>query len=183
MVSLVSISYIIGFFIKKWRDVANKLEIANSEASENVQFLNSLERFHFPLYAEITDIKHHVDPLFVALRTVYKTSSFYNTPNSMASFLSKCTNHLTLSCRNYIMTGSPSNLFLQPHDQLLSKIAICLELLRAYRNTFDETLNQMRAAGEPEWNFSEKYVFGQSNQLVDRLSKVSFWCYTFPSSR
>lgn len=35
----------------------------------------------------------------------------------------------------------------------------------------------MRAAGEPEWNFSEKYVFGQSNQLVDRLSKVSFWCY------
>lgn len=42
----------------------------------------------------------------------------------------------------------------------------------------------MRAAGEPEWNFSEKYVFGQSNQLVDRLSKVSFWCYnTFPSSR
>lgn len=75
------------------------------------------------------------------------------------------------------MTGSPSNLFQQPHDQLLEKIAICLELLRAYRHIFDETLKQMRMAGEPEWNFSEKYVFGQTNQLVDRLSKVSSFIY------
>lgn len=159
--------------------MANKLEIANSEASENVQFLNSLERFQFPLYGHIENIKENVDPLFVALRTVYKTSSFYNSPNSMASFLSKCTNHLTLCCRSYIMTGSPSNLFQQPHVQLMEKISICLELLRTYRHIFDETLKQMRMAGEPEWNFSEKYVFGQTNQLVDRLSKVSFYFYIY----
>lgn len=61
----------------------------------------------------------------------------------------------------------------------MEKISICLELLRTYRHIFDETLKQMRMAGEPEWNFSEKYVFGQTNQLVDRLSKVSFYFYIY----
>lgn len=146
--------------------------MANSEASENVQFLNSLERFQFPLYGKIMNIKAHVDPLFCALRTVYKTSTFYNTPNSMASFLSKCTNHLTLCCRNYIANGDSSNLFLQPPEELLGKISICLDLLRGYHKTFEETMKLMQAAGEPEWDFAEKYVFGQANLLVARLSKV-----------
>lgn len=153
--------------------IADKLQVANSEASENVQFLNSLERFQFPLYGKITDIKARLGPLFEALRTVYKTSAFYNTSNSMASFLSKCTNHLTMCCRRFIADGDSKNLFLQKPDELLAKIEICLDLLRSYRKTFEETMIQMKAAGEPEWNFAEMYVFGQANLLIERLSKVS----------
>lgn len=153
--------------------IEHNLEVANFEASENVQFLNSLERFQFPLYGKIENIKDHVDPLFVALRSVYKTSTFYNTPNAMASFLSKCTNHLTLCCRRYIADGDSINLFLQPSPDLLKKIFICLDLLRVYQKTFEETKTNMQAAGEPLWDFAEKYAFGQSNQLTARLLKVN----------
>lgn len=155
--------------------IEHKLEVANFEASENVQFLNSLERFQFPLYGKIDNIKAHVDPLFVALRSVYKTSTFYNTPNAMASFLTKCTNHLTLCCRRFIADGDSINLFLQPSPELLKKIFICLDLLRIYQKTFNETMTEMKSAGEPLWDFAEKYAFGQSNQLTERLLKVDFY--------
>lgn len=146
--------------------------MANHKASDNVRFLNSLERFQFPFYGKINDIKQHVDPIFGALRTVYNTSAFYNSPNSMAVFLSKCTNHLTMCCRNFIANGSASNLFLQSPQHLLDKISVSLELLWAYQEAYEETVKQMHSNGEPEWDFSETYVFGQANQLVSRLSKV-----------
>lgn len=147
--------------------------MANFEASENVQFLNSLERFQFPLYGKISNIKNHVGPLFGALRTVYKTSTFYNTPNSMASFLTKCTNHLTLCCQKFISNdGDTSNLFIQSPEELLEKISICLDLLRTYQKTFDDTMTEMHVAGELPWDFAEKYAFGQSNQLTERLLEV-----------
>lgn len=153
--------------------IEQKLKVANFEASENVQFLNSLERFQFPLYGKIENIKYHIEPLFGALRSVYKTSTFYNTPNAMASFLTKCTNHLTLCCRRYISDGDSINLFLQPSPDLLHKIFICLDLLRIYQKTFEETMNEMRSAGESLWDFAENYAFGQSNQLTARLLKVN----------
>lgn len=137
-----------------------------------VQFLNSLERFQFPLYGKIWDIKEHFDPLFVSLRTVYNTSQFYNTSNSMASFLSKCTNHLTVCCRNYILDSDVVNIFEQPLEQFLKKILLCLDVLRQYLRVYEENRKRMMAGGEPAWDFSEKYVFGQAQQLVDRLSKV-----------
>lgn len=153
--------------------IERQLAMANSEASDNVRFLNSLERFQFPLYGKINDIKAHVNPLFGALRTVYNTSTFYNTPNSMAIFLSKCTNHLTLCCRNFIANGSLSNIFLQQPEKLLEKILISRELLGTYQKAYNETVKQMTVNSELAWDFSEMYVFGQANQLAVRLSKVN----------
>lgn len=149
--------------------------MANSEASENVQFLNSLERFQFPLYGNVHQIKYAINPLFGALRKIYKTSTFYNTSNSMASFLSKCTNHLTECCHNFISNGKAANLFLQPPGELLGKILVCLDLLRAFRLAYEDAMIAMDASGEPTWDFSENYVFGQSIQLAARLSKVFFY--------
>lgn len=157
--------------------IEDKLKVANFEASENVQFLNSLERFQFPLYGKLENIKAHIQPLFVALRSVYKTSTFYNTSNAMASFLTKCTNHLTLSCRRYIADGDSINLFLQPSTELLQKIFICLDLLQGYQRTFEATMADMQATKESVWDFAEKYAFGQSNQLIVRLLKVPFFLH------
>lgn len=153
--------------------------MVNSEASENVQFLNSLERFQFPLYGKLHSIKYAINPLFNALRSVYKTSQFYNTSNSMASFLSKCTNHLTESCRNFISNGDSANLFLQPSSELLEKILVCLDLLRAFQLAYEDVMTAMDASGEPTWDFSENYVFGQALQLAARLSKVFFFYKRF----
>lgn len=159
-------------YFKKWKSIEHQLSMANSEALENVRFLNSLERFHFPFYGKIDDIKNHVVPLIGALRTVYNTSAFYNTSNSMAVFLSKCTNHLTLCCRIFIANGSAANVFMQPSQHLLQKISISLELLRSYQRAYEQTVKQMQSNGETKWIFSEMYVFGQANQLIARLSKV-----------
>lgn len=159
--------------------IEHQLGMANNEASENVRFLNSLERFQFPFYGKIDDIKMHVDPLFVALRSVYNTSASYNTSNSIAIFLSKCSNHLTVRCCKFIAHDTLPNIFSQPPQHLLNKISISLDLLRAYRMAYDETVKQMQSNGEVVWNFSQLYVFGQANQLVTRLSKVHARQYHF----
>lgn len=147
--------------------------MAINKATDNVQYLESLKIFFDPLYGNINDIHNHLAALFKALRTVYNTSKFYNNSNAIAGFLVKCTNHLTIVCKNYVTNNGTMPIISQSLDEINAKIVVCGDLLKQYRDTYKSTMREMAKANEVIWNFSPNYVFGMVDLFMERLTKVS----------
>lgn len=95
-------NYVI-FRMQQWNRLNNDLTIAINEAEDNVKFIASLESFYLPLYRNVEDIHKRSSNLLKALRSVYNTSQFFNTSNAAAGFLIKCTNQMTIVCKNYLL--------------------------------------------------------------------------------
>lgn len=96
-----------------------------NEAKDNVRFVGSLECYWDPLYCCTPEqISRHLSSLILALRNVYKTSRYYNTSDSMASFLVKTTNQLTIACRNYLTENNTIDIFDQDSGILIEKIQV-----------------------------------------------------------
>lgn len=121
---MLIIVFVCSMFNQKWQQLNDELTTAINEATDNVKFVASLEVFYDPLYREPEDIHNHVDNLLKALRSVYNTSQFYNSSNSIASFLVKCTNHLTNVCKAYINNNGTISVFSQTIEQLNGKIDV-----------------------------------------------------------
>lgn len=97
---------------------------ALNEASENVDFIVSLERFYNPLYRDVEEIHKHLTTLLDALRNVYNASKFYNNSKCVEGFLVKCTNHIRTVCEQYLTNNNTISIFNQPIKILNDKIKV-----------------------------------------------------------
>lgn len=161
------------FIFQTWQRLNEQLVMAINEATDNVQFVSSLEPFYNPLYRDINEIHHHIPALFKTLRNLYRTSIFYNTSDAIAGFLFKCTNHLVNVCKNDATNYGVSPIFTQSLDEIVKKIGIYDYLLKHYRAAYESTNELIRSKlGESIWEFSPNYVFGMIDLFMERLEKV-----------
>lgn len=88
---------------RKWEMLRDDMSMAINIAADNVKFVSSLETFYSPLYRDSEKIEKCFENLLKALRNVYTKSRFFNTSTAIAGFMIKCTNHLTIICKDFLV--------------------------------------------------------------------------------
>ena len=99
------------------------------EAAENAKFLNVIEKTSHAIYLE--DPAHMKKSLFRLLHVVkmiYNISTFYNSPERVASLLVKITNVVIQSCRRYITDNGIANIWDQDPELIEKKLTACIKL-------------------------------------------------------
>ena len=73
------------------------------EAVDNAKFLGAIERSSHAIYLENpANMKQPLMRLLHIVKMIYNVSTFYNTPERVASLLVKITNQVIRSCKKFI---------------------------------------------------------------------------------
>ena len=73
------------------------------ESVDNAKFLGAIERSSHAIYLEDpANMKQPLMRLLHIVKMIYNVSTFYNTPERVASLLVKITNQVIRSCKRYI---------------------------------------------------------------------------------
>lgn len=107
-----------------------------------------------------------------AIRSVYKSSRFYNTSSRITGFLSKVINQLILACQKYLTRKNTTSIWKDDIQVLVIKIRDCKKLKESFRNNYDKILVQMVEAREKPFNCSEKFLFTRLESFTTRLNKI-----------
>ena len=87
------------------------------EAADNAKFLNVIEKSSHAIYLEDpARLKKHLFRLLHVVKMIFNISTFYNSPERVASLLVKITNVVIQSCRRYITESGLVNIW----DQVLN---------------------------------------------------------------
>lgn len=114
--------------VNQWIVLETQLSHALNESKDNVRYVSSMQRFWDPLYrCAPNEIIPHLSSLLLALRNVFKTSSFYNTSDCVASFLVKTTNQLTIACKKFLTNNHTVNIFRQEPEIIIEKIGVSVK--------------------------------------------------------
>lgn len=164
-------------WVQKWKEIDNSITCALNIASDNVRYLSSMERFWQPLYtAAPAEIQNCLPSLLLTVKSVYKTSNYYNTSINVTSFIVKVTNQLIIACRNHLTKNYTESIWKQETVSILNKIQECKELDAYYRSCYFKTVQDMEEAeDETPWDCSIKFIFGKFEKFSLRLDQVDIF--------
>ncbi|XP_076801600.1 dynein axonemal heavy chain 8-like [Clavelina lepadiformis] len=159
--------------IKKWKEMDALITDVTNEAKDNVRYLYTLDKYFGPL-AKCTPstLKEHVPSLLNNVRMIYSVSQFYNTSERMTSLFVKITNQMVTTSKGYVYRDVKR---IWDHDrpELMKRIDECLELNAAYQNRFQKIKEKLRENPlEPQFEFSENYIFGRFDTFCARLRQI-----------
>nr|XP_018669928.1 dynein heavy chain 5, axonemal-like isoform X1 [Ciona intestinalis]XP_026692815.1 dynein heavy chain 5, axonemal-like isoform X1 [Ciona intestinalis] len=159
--------------IKKWREIDSMITDATNEAKDNVRYLYTLDKFFGPLVkCSPCSLIDHIPNLLNTVRMIYSISQFYNTSERMTSLFVKITNQMVSSSKVYMYQGV-TKIWDHPREELVSRINDCLKLNEAYQNRFQATKQKLREnPKEPQFEFSENYIFGRFDTFCARLLQI-----------
>ena len=143
------------------------------EAAENAKFLNVIEKTSHAIYLE--DPAHMKKSLFRLLHVVkmiYNISTFYNSPERVASLLVKITNVVIQSCRRYITDNGIANIWDQDPELIEKKLTACIKLNQQYRDAYHEIRDRKEGREKKDFSFSEQYIFGRFDYFCTRLQNI-----------
>ena len=166
-----------GFYVivfpQVWKECEQKVTKYFVEAGENAKFLNVIEKSSHAIYLE--DPSHMKKSLFRLLHVVkmiYNISTFYNTPERIASLLVKITNVVIQSCRRYITDNGVANIWDQDPEIIEEKLTACIKLNQQYRDAYHEIRKRKEGREKKEFSFSEQYIFGRFDYFCTRLQNI-----------
>lgn len=166
--------------LKTWRELDNRVTDAANESKGNVKYLYTLERFCEPLYrSDPVGMATGIPGLINAIKMIYSISGYYNTSERMTSLFVKITNQMITSCKAYIYGSSAngqsqsSSLWSQDRVFLIRKLTDCMKLNEFYQATFHQVKKKLQETPEePQFDFSEMYIFGKFDAFCKRMQKV-----------
>uniref|UniRef100_A0A8C2XN80 Dynein axonemal heavy chain 5 n=1 Tax=Cyclopterus lumpus TaxID=8103 RepID=A0A8C2XN80_CYCLU len=151
--------------IKSWRELDTRITDAANEAKDNVKYLYSLEKFCDPLYNSDPVLMVDAIPgLINAIRMIHSISRYYNTSEKITSLFVKVTNQMITACKAHITNNGSNSIWDQPQQVVADKIK---NGGKAFLFT-----QQSRYHPERQFDFSERYVFGQFDTFQRRLNKI-----------
>lgn len=105
--------------------------------------------------------------------TLYsKVSSFYNTPERVASLLVKITNQVIRSCKKFITENGSLTIWNQDREAIEKKLTECIKLNSQYRDAYHKIKGKKVGRERKEFSFSEKYIFGRFDSFCLRLKNL-----------
>lgn len=160
--------------VKKWNLMDNELTNALCEARDTVRYMSSLEKYWDPLYrCDPPDITKNLPSLIETIRSIYRTSRFYNTSDAVAGFLTKVTSQLTIACQEYLTDRSTVSIWKQSTQVIIDKIIVCKTMLESYQILYFKTVEEMEANPlEIAWDCSTMMLFGHMDTFNVRLDKI-----------
>ena len=143
------------------------------EAVDNAKFLGAIERSSHAIYLEDpANMKQPLMRLLHIVKMIYNVSTFYNTPERVASLLVKITNQVIRSCKRYITESGRMTIWNQEREVIEQKLTECIKLNEQYRDAYHKIKNRKVGREAKEFNFSEKYIFGRFDSFCARLKNL-----------
>ena len=159
--------------IESWKVIENGVMTLINRARDNVKFMTSIERFWDPLYrCDPLEVAESLPILLQAIRSVYNSSAFYNTPLKMTGFLSKITNQVIIACQSFLTNRNSVTIWELDKNVLVRKINDCKVLKDCYRMHYKRILEEMAAANEPSFDCSDVYLFAKLESFDTRMNKI-----------
>ena len=140
---------------------------------DNAKFLGAIERSSHAIYLEDpANMKQPLMRLLHIVKMIYNVSTFYNTPERVASLLVKITNQVIRSCKRYITESGRMTIWNQEREVIEKKLTECIKLNEQYRDAYHKIKNRKVGREAKEFNFSEKYIFGRFDSFCARLKNL-----------
>ena len=159
--------------VKVWKECEQKVIKYFVEAAENAKFLNVIEKSSHAIYLEDpARMKKSLFRLLHVVKMIYNISTFYNSPERVASLLVKITNVVIQSCRRFITDNGSVNIWDQQPDVIEKKLAECIKLNSQYREAYHEIKKRKEGREKKEFSFSEQYIFGRFDYFCTRLQNI-----------
>ena len=159
--------------VKVWKECEQKVIKYFVEAAENAKFLNVIEKSSHAIYLEDPcRMKKSLFRLLHVVKMIYNISTFYNSPERVASLLVKITNVVIQSCRRYITDNGVVNIWDQQPEVIEKKLSECIKLNEQYREAYHEIRARKEGREKKEFSFSEQYIFGRFDYFCTRLQKI-----------
>ena len=159
--------------IQVWREIDLKITRYHVEAVDNAKFLGAIERSSHAIYLEDpANMKQPLMRLLHIVKMIYNVSTFYNTPERVASLLVKITNQVIRSCKRYITESGRVTIWNQDREVIERKLTECIKLNEQYRDAYHKIKNRKVGREAKEFSFSEKYIFGRFDSFCARLKNL-----------
>ena len=176
--------------IKVWKECEMKVIKYYVEAADNAKFLTVIEKSSHAIYLEVNPselfmcvtnisfiqdpakMKKHLFRLLHIVKMIFNISTFYNSPERVASLLVKITNVVIQSCRRYITESGTVNIWDQDPDVIEKKLEECIKLNDQYREAYHEIRKKKEGREKKEFTFSEQYIFGRFDYFCTRLKNI-----------
>ena len=117
-------------------------------------------------------MKKSLQRLMHVVKMIYNISTFYNSPERVASLLVKITNVVIQSCRRYITDNGIVNIWDQEPEVIEKKLNACIKLNQQYRDAYHEIKRRKEGREKKEFSFSEQYIFGRFDYFCTRLQNI-----------
>ncbi|XP_028289911.1 dynein heavy chain 5, axonemal [Gouania willdenowi] len=169
--------------LRVWRTLDADITMVTNEAKDNVKYLQTLDRFFSPLEeCTPTSILEHIPSLMTSIRMIHTVSQYYNTSERMTSLLLKVTNQMISICRRHLTSGGVARVWDHSRPVLLQRISECCTLNAEYQRSFQRVQENLRENPKnPQFDFSENYIFGKFDAFCGRLEKISDMVRTLES--
>ena len=159
--------------VKVWKECEQKVIKYFVEAAENAKFLTVIEKSSHAIYLEDPcRMKKSLFRLLHVVKMIYNISTFYNSPERVASLLVKITNVVIQSCRRYITDNGVVNIWDQQPEIIEKKLSECIKLNGQYREAYHEIRTRREGREKKEFSFSEQYIFGRFDYFCTRLQNI-----------
>mgnify|MGYP002054604407 CR=1 FL=1 len=143
------------------------------ESVDNAKFLGAIERSSHAIYLEDpANMKQPLMRLLHIVKMIYNVSTFYNTPERVASLLVKITNQVIRSCKRYITESGRMTIWNQEREVIEKKLTECIKLNSQYRDAYHKIKGKKVGRERKEFSFSEKYIFGRFDSFCLRLKNL-----------
>ena len=143
------------------------------EAADNAKFLGAIEKYCHPIYIESPqNMKAHITRLLNIVKMIQNVSSFYNSPEKIASLIVKISNQVIKSCKRYITEGGRLGVWNQETACIESKLRECIRLNQQYREAYHHVKNKDDGGQTRRFNFSEQSIFGRFDSFCKRLNNL-----------
>jgi len=107
------------------------------------------------------------------VRSVFKSSRFFNISDCISGFFVKVTNQLTIACTNYLTNHNTLTIWEQENKTINIKIYTCKQLLISYKTHYENALKAMEESpNETPWECSRVLIFGNMDTFRLRLKKI-----------
>ena len=140
---------------------------------DNAKFLRAIEKYCHPIYIENpANMKAHIRRLLNIVRMIQNVSSFYNSPERIASLIVKISNQVIKSCKRYITEGGRLGIWDQDSVVIEKKLVECIHLNHQYREAYHHVQNKEDGNQTRRFNFSEQSIFGRFDSFCKRLENL-----------
>lgn len=128
-IQYLHINFFKTIFSQKWKILNNDITVKLNTTKDNVRHLSMIERFWDPLYrSEPPEVAFNIPSLLTTIRSVYKTSHFYNTSERITGFLVKVTSQIIIACQNYLTYRRQRKIWDQDKLELLKRIDVRIDI-------------------------------------------------------
>jgi dynein heavy chain len=153
---------------------------AQSEAKDNMKYLQTLEVYFNPLYVGTPDtIIDSLQSLMNSLKLISFTARYYDN-TKMTNLFSRVTDQMINNCKDYILdkkqnftNEDPTYIWSQHPSDLINKFQSCTRLFVVYKEKYKEAkTNTTSTNKENKFEFSEHQLFGKFDHFCKRLNKL-----------